>query len=224
MPNKCKASSSAKNSPKQQLQLKVLEWNAVKDLFEEQSNSNEGLSILRETLELLRFQKEQKDRICNELMKLKLTSEELTKITNESAERKITMLKCKQRAKAHGTDASDTESAFNTSAGPSLNLLRKQYPLRNRAMKHHFASRNNQESKNDESSYSEDPKNSNSVLKIKERGRNREILTGALRTDERLREENNVRGESRYESEYSRAGHLQQPCFFFTTITKLLRQ
>ena len=54
MPNKSKASSTAKNSLKQQLQLKVIEWNAVKDLFEEQSNSNEGLSKLRETLELLR--------------------------------------------------------------------------------------------------------------------------------------------------------------------------
>ena len=56
MPNKSKA-STAKNSLKQQLQLKMIEWNAVKDLFEEQSNSNEGLSILRETLELLRSQR-----------------------------------------------------------------------------------------------------------------------------------------------------------------------
>ena len=101
MPNKSKASSTAKNSLKQQLQLKVIEWNAVKDLFEEQSNSNEGLSILRETLELLRSQKEQLDRSCSELMKLQLTSEELTTLANESAERNITMLKCKQRAKAH---------------------------------------------------------------------------------------------------------------------------
>ena len=82
MPNKPKASSSAKNSLKQQLQLKVIEWNAVKDPFEEQSNSNEGLSILRETLELLRSQKEQLDRSCNELMKLELTSEELTTPAN----------------------------------------------------------------------------------------------------------------------------------------------
>ena len=103
MPNKSKASSTAKNSLKQQLQLKVIEWNAVKDLFEEQSNSNEGLSILRETLELLRSQKEQLDRSCSELMKLQLTSEELTTLANESAERNITMLKCKQRAKAHRT-------------------------------------------------------------------------------------------------------------------------
>ena len=51
MPTKSKASATAKNSLKQQLQLKVIEWNAVKDLFEEQSNSNEGLSILRETYE-----------------------------------------------------------------------------------------------------------------------------------------------------------------------------
>ena len=114
MPNKSKASSTAKNSLKQQLQLKVIEWNAVKDLFEEQSNSNEGLSILRETLEILRYQKEQLDRSCSELMKLQLTGEELTTLANEFAERNITMLKCKQRAKAHRTDASDTESAFNT--------------------------------------------------------------------------------------------------------------
>ena len=77
-------------------------------------------------------------------MKLQLTSEELKALANESAERNITMLKCKQRAKVHRTDASDTESTLNTSAAPSTNLLRKQFPLRNRAMKHHFASRNNQ--------------------------------------------------------------------------------
>ena len=40
MPNKSKASSAAKNGLKQQLQLNVLEWKAVKDLFEEQSISN----------------------------------------------------------------------------------------------------------------------------------------------------------------------------------------
>ena len=192
----------------------MIEWNAVKDLFEEQSNSNEVLSILRETLEILRSQKEQLDRSCNELMKLQLSSEELTTLANESAERNTTMLKCKQRAKAHRTDASDTESAFNTSAAPSLNLLRKQYPLRNRAMKHHFASRNNQESNNADSSDSEDPDNSQPVLNIEERGRNREFLTGALRTDKRMREENNVQGQSRHEGEDSRAGHLQQKCSF----------
>ena len=213
MPDKSKASSAAKNSLKQQLQLKVIESNAVKDLFEEQSNSNEGLSLLRETLELLRSQKEQLDRSCNELMKLQLTSEELTTFANESAERNITMLKCKQRAKAHRTDARDTESAFNTSAAPSPNLLRK-YPLRNRAMKHHFASRNNQESNNADSSDSEDPDNSQPVLNIEERRRNREIFTGELRTDERSREENNVQGQSRHESEDSKACHLQQPCSF----------
>ena len=152
----------------------------LKDLFEEQSNSNEGLSILREILELLRSQKEQLDRICKELMKLQLTNEELTTLSNESSERNITMLKCKQRAKAHRTDAIDTESAFNTSAAPSPNLLRKQYPLRNRAIKHQFASRNNQESNNADSSDSEDPDISQTILNIEERGRNREFLTGAL--------------------------------------------
>ena len=81
-------------------------------------------------------------------------------------------------------------------------------------MKHHFASRNNQESNNANSSDSEDPDNSQPVLNIEERGRNREFLTGALRTDERSREENNVRRQSRYESEDSRAGHLEQPCSF----------
>ena len=87
MPNNSKASSTVKNSLKQQLQLKVIEWNAIKDLFEEQSYSNEGLSILRETLELLRSQKEQLDRSCSELMKLQLTSEEITTLANESAEK-----------------------------------------------------------------------------------------------------------------------------------------
>ena len=76
-PNKSKA-STAKNGLKQQLQLKLMEWNAVLDHFEQQSNSNEGLSILPETLDLLRSQKEQLDRICSEPMKLQLTSEELT--------------------------------------------------------------------------------------------------------------------------------------------------
>ena len=206
MPNKSKASSTAKNSLKQQLQLKVIEWNAVKDLFQEQSNSNEGLSILRSTFELLRSQKEQLDRSCSKLMKLQLTSEELTTLANESAERNITMLKCNQRAKAHRTVASDTESAFNTSAAPSPNLLKKQYPLRNIAMKHQLASRNNRETNNADSSDSEDPNNSQPVLNIEKRGRNREFLTGALRTDEgwqnsiRSREENHVQGQNRHES------------------------
>ena len=155
-------------------------------------------------------------------MKLQLTSEELTTLANESAERNITMLKCKQRAKAHRTDASDTESAFNTSAAPSPNLLRKQYPLRNRAMKqmkHQLASRNNQETNKADSSDSEDPDNSQPVFNIEERGRNREFLTGALRIDEgwqnsiRSREENHVRGQNQHESE-DRAGHLQQPLSF----------
>ena len=79
-------------------------------------------------------------------------------------------------------------------------------------MKHHFASRNNRESNNADSSDSEDPDNSQPVLIIGERGRNREFLTGALRTDEQSREENNVQGRSRHESEDNRAGHLQQSC------------
>ena len=148
-------------------------------------------------------------------MKLQLTSEELTTLAKESAERNITMLKWKQRANAHRTDASDTESVFNTSAAPFPNLLRKQYPLRNRAMKHHFASRNNKESNNADSSDSEAPDNFQPVLNSEERRRNREFLTGALRTDERSREENNVQGQSRHESEDSRAGHLKQPCSFY---------
>ena len=219
MPNKSKASSTAKNGFKQQLQLKVIEWNAVKDLFEEQSNSNEGLSLFRETLELLRSQKEQLDRSCSDLKKLQLTSEELTTLANESAERNITMLKCKQRTKAHRTDASDTESAFNTSAAPSPILLSKQPSLRNRAMKHLLASRNNQETNNANSSDSEGSDNSQPVLNIEERGRNKEFLTGALRTDEcwqnssRSGEENHVRGQNRHERE-DRAGHLQQPVSF----------
>ena len=67
-------------------------------------------------------------------------------------------------------------------------------------MKHHFASRNNQESNKADSSDSEDPDNSQPVLNIEERGRNREFLAGALRTDERSREEKNVQGQTRHES------------------------
>ena len=55
------------------------------------------------------------------------------------------MLKCKWRTNAPRTDASDTESALNTSTEPSPNLQGRQYLLRNRAMKSQFASRNNQE-------------------------------------------------------------------------------
>ena len=50
------------------------------------------------------------------------------------------------------TDASDTECAFNASAAPSPNLLRKQYPFSKRARKQQFASRNNQETNNADSS------------------------------------------------------------------------
>ena len=80
-------------------------------------------------------------------------------------------------------------------------------------MKHHLASRN-QETNNADSSDSEDPDNSQPVLNIEERGKNREFLKGASRTDKRSREENNVQGQSRHESEDSRAGHLQKPCCF----------
>ena len=66
---------------------------------------------------------------------------------------------------------------------------------------------------NAESSDSEDPDNSQTVLNIEERGRNREFLTGALRTDERSREENNVPGQNRHAIE-DRAEHLQQPVSF----------
>ena len=104
-----------------------------------------------------------------------------------------------QTEQKHRLDASDIESAFNTSAAPYPNLLRKHYPLRNRAMKHYSASRNNQESNNADSFDSEDTDNSQPVMNIEERGRNREFLTGALRTDERSREENNVQGQSRHE-------------------------
>ena len=89
MPNKSKT-STAKNSLRQQLQLKLVEWNAVEDLFEQQSNSNEGLFIVREILELVSSRKEQLDRSCSELMKLQLKNEELTTLANESAERNIT--------------------------------------------------------------------------------------------------------------------------------------
>ena len=86
-------------------------------------------------------------------------------------------------------------------------------------MKHQCASRNNQETNNADSSDSEDPDNLQPVLNIEDRGRNREFLTGALRTDEgwqnsnRSSEENHDRGQNRHESE-DRAGHLQQPVSF----------
>ena len=107
--------STAKNSLKQQLQLKVRELNAVKDLFEQQSNRNEGLSIPNETLLFLRSQKVQSDRSCSELMKLQLKSEVLKTLATESAKIKLTMRKRKKRAK-DGTSASDTESAVNISS------------------------------------------------------------------------------------------------------------
>ena len=87
-------------------------------------------------------------------------------------------------------------------------------------MKHELASRNNQETNNADSSDSEDPDNSQPVLNIEERGRNREFLTGALRTDEgwqnssRSREENHIRGQNRHEIE-DRAENLQQPVSFY---------
>ena len=117
-------------------------------------------------------------------MKLQLKTDELTTLANESAERNITMLKCKQRAEIHRREAYDTESAFPvnhthlqsipliTSAALSPNLLRKQYPLRNRAMKHQFERRNNQETNTAVSSGSEDADESPPILNVEERGRN----------------------------------------------------
>ena len=60
-------------------------------------------------------------------------------------------------------------------------------------MKHQFASRNNQETNNIDSSDSEDPDNLQPVLNIEDRGRNREFLTGALRTDEGWQNSNRSR-------------------------------
>ena len=108
-------------------------------------------------------------------------------------------------------DSSDTESDFNTSRAPSPNLLRKQNPLRNRAMKHQFASRNNQETNTAVASDSQDRDCSQPVLNIEERGKNREFLRGALRSDKgcqnssRSREANHVREQSQHESEDSTA-------------------
>ena len=59
-----------------------------------------------------------------------------------------------------------------TSAALSPNLLRKQYPLRNRAMNYQFASRNNQETNTAVSYGSEDANESPPILNIEERGRN----------------------------------------------------
>ena len=121
--NKSKPLSRAKNSLRQQLQLKLMEWNAVKELFEQQTKSSERLSILPETLKLLRSHKDYLDKICRELMKLELTSNELA---TELAEQSKIMLKQKQRAKAHRTDASDAETALNTSTASFPNLQEKQ--------------------------------------------------------------------------------------------------
>ena len=87
MPNKSKASLTATNNLKQQLQLKVLEWNVV-DFFDQRSYKNQGLNILRKTYQLLRLQKDHLDRSCSELMKLELISKKLTTIANESARTK----------------------------------------------------------------------------------------------------------------------------------------
>ena len=51
-------------------------------------------------------------------------------------------------------------------------------------MKHQFASLNNQGSNKADSSESEDTDNSQPLLSIEERWRNKEFLTGVLRTDE----------------------------------------
>ena len=121
--NKSKPLSRAKNSLRQQLHLKLMVWNAVKELFEQQTKSSERLSILPETLKLLRSHKDYLDKICRELMKLELTSDELA---TELAEQSKIMLKQKQRAKAHRTDASDAETALNTSTASFPNLQEKQ--------------------------------------------------------------------------------------------------
>ena len=115
------------------------------------------------------------------------------------------------KKKVHKTSASDTESAFNRSAAPSPNLLRKQYPLRERPKESQFASRNSQESNTAVSSDSEDPVNSQPFLNIEERGRNREILHRALKTNKgchnssRPRKEKLVQGQSRHECRVSRS-------------------
>ena len=144
MPNKSKTSSTARNSLKQQLQLKVTECNEGKDLFKHKSNRNEGPSILREHSEFMKSQKEYFDRSCGKIMRLQLTNEELTTLAKKSSERNVIMLKCKQTAKTYRTDASYTESAFSRSTAPSPNLERKHIPLRKRAMKYQFPNPNNQ--------------------------------------------------------------------------------
>ena len=62
------------------------------------------------------------------------------------------------------------------------NLLRKQYPLRNRTPKHQFASLKNQETNTAVSSDSEDPESSRPILSIEERSKNRELISGTLKT------------------------------------------
>ena len=124
--NKSKPLSRAKNSLKQQLQLKLMEWNAAEELFEQQTKRSERLSILPETLMLLRSHKDYLDKTCRDLIKLELRSDELATLANELNEQNIIMLKQKQSANAHRTDASDTETALNTSTASFPNLRERQ--------------------------------------------------------------------------------------------------
>ena len=70
MQNMSNAFSTAKDSLKQHHQLPI-EWNAVKELSENQSSSNKRQSVIREKLKLLRSQKDALDMTRN--MKLQLT-------------------------------------------------------------------------------------------------------------------------------------------------------
>ena len=81
------------------------------------------------------------------------------------------MVKFKQRAKAHRTVASGTESALNTSAAPFPNLQRKQNPSRNREKKDQFARGIAQETNTAVSFDSEDSEKRQPILNIEERER-----------------------------------------------------
>ena len=94
MPSKSKACSTAKNTLKQQLQLKTSEWKATKQLILQKSCSREIESALCETLKLLRS--DDLYRICADFMNLQLTTDELTTLGEDSVLRNTAAHKYKQ--------------------------------------------------------------------------------------------------------------------------------
>ena len=89
-------------------------------------------------------------------------------------------------------------------------------------MKFQFVRLHDEENNSAFSSDSEDPEKSQHLLNIEERRKHNNFFSGALRRNRlwknssRSREENQVRGESRYGSENSRSGQSQQPIVFLS--------